>query len=304
MKKSLFFAAFLLFATHAKAWWDPGHLVTAMIAYKFLNPNAKKQVDRLTKVIERDYPYANHFIALATWPDDLKAEGVTSFNTWHYTDMPYNPNGVALPPRQEVDILWAIRQAESVLSAPHARDIERARHLAFLAHFVGDIHQPLHSTSYYSNDLPGGNAGGNAFPVSAFGKWRNLHQVWDDGCGFLSSYNDIRPYGKPKEPLTENQINRIEALADSLIREFPPEHIIGIRIPDEDFWALESHKLAIEYGYRGVQSVNENGWKKYIQPNDPPSGLYLANGQRIVKQRLVMAGYRLAMILNQQFPEE
>ena len=44
-----------------------------------LNENAKKEVDRLTKIAQRDYPYVNHFITLGGWPDDLKAEGFEAF---------------------------------------------------------------------------------------------------------------------------------------------------------------------------------------------------------------------------------
>lgn len=304
MKKILLLSFALFIGFNAKAWWDPGHLVTAMIAYKHLNKNAKKEVDRLTQIIQRDYPYSNHFITLATWPDDLKAEGVRSYDTWHYTNIPYNPRGVALPPKSDINIIWAIDEAKKVLRSKRARDIDKARHLAFLTHFVGDIHQPLHTTTYFTNDLPAGDAGGNGFPVSSFGKWRNLHQVWDDGCGYLSEYNDINPYGEPKEGLEEAELERLEKLAKNICKAHPQKDIIGLEHLDPDFWTLEGHKLAIKYGYRGVQSVEESGRKKYIKPNDPVSDYYLQQGQKIVEKRLAMAGYRLAMVLNELFPEK
>jgi hypothetical protein len=61
--------------------------------------------------------------------------------------------------------------------------------------------------------------------------------------------------------------------------------------------------LAIKYGYKGVQSIDEKGWKKYIKPNDPLSEYYLEQGQAVVEKRLAMGGYRLAKVLNELFPE-
>lgn len=304
MKKLYVLIFSIFFSLNAKSWWDPGHLVTAMIAYHHLNPTAKKKVDELTQMMKRDYPYVNHFAATSTWPDDVKAEGVRSYNTWHYTNIPYNPKRVSIPDPPEINIVWAIEQAESVLRSKTTKDIDKARHLSFLVHFAGDIHQPLHSTTMYSNSLPGGNAGGNGFPISSFGKWRNLHQVWDDGCGYLSDYNDINPYGKEKLALEDGEIERLQKLAVEIMEAHPEASISGIENLDRDFWILESHKLAIAYGYKGVQSIDDKGWKKYIKPNDPPSEYYLEQGQKIVQQRLAMGGYRLARLLNEIFPEE
>lgn len=302
MKKIRILLIALLYCVSLNAWWDPGHLVTAMIAYMNLEETAKTRVDELTEVLQRDYPYMNHFVTTGPWPDDLKAEGVRSYDTWHYTNLPWNRSKVAIPDQPEVDIIWAINQMMEVLEDDRPRDLEQARSLAFLVHFVGDIHQPLHSTSVFTNDQPGGNIGGNAFPLD--GTWRNLHQLWDDGCGFLSDYNDITPYGDPKEPLTRREIQRLETLARELMADFPRTSITGIDLSDPDFWALESHKLAVKYGYRGVNAESRNGRYVFLEPKGTPSDLYLENGQRVVRERLASAGYRLADLLNKAFGKE
>jgi hypothetical protein len=285
-----------------KAWWDPGHLVTAMIAYMHLSDHAREQVDELTAVMARDYPHMNHFITTGPWPDDLKVEGVRTYDTWHYTNLPHNRDGISIQEPPEIDVIWAISQMTRVLRSPLSRKIEKARHLSFLVHFVGDIHQPLHSTTVYSNRLPGGNVGGNLFSLD--GEWSNLHMLWDDGCGFLSSYNDINPYGEPKDPLSEDEIERVRSLAEDLIREYPRDSIAGIEWDDPDFWALESHKLALDYGYYGINSVDESGRDVRIFPGATPTELYLKEGQKVVKQRLATAGYRLADLLNKVFSDE
>ena len=304
MKRILIALFILIYTVQLHAWWAPGHFVTAYIAYERLNPRAKAAVDQYIEVLNRDYSYTNNFVAAATWPDDLKAEGVRAYNSWHYTNLPYNPQNLAIPVPPQVDILWAIEQAKNILEAPKAKDVEKARQLAFLIHFVGDIHQPLHATTYYTNELPGGNLGGNAFPIASFGRWKNLHACWDDGCGYLSSYNDIDPYGKTKEPISTAEMLRLKGLAKEITKAHPEESILGVDILDQDFWALESKKLAIAYGYKGVQSISSEGRKVYVKPNDPLSEYYLEQGQAVVQRRLATGGYRLAKLLNELFPEE
>lgn len=296
MKKFQVLLIASLYCIQLNAWWDPGHFVTAMIAYLNLNEEAKARVDALTEVLQRDYPYMNHFITTGPWPDDLKTEGVRSYDTWHYTNLPWNRDNIAIPKQPEVDVIWAINQMMEVLEDNRPRDLESARSLAFLVHFVGDLHQPLHSTSVFTNEQPGGNIGGNAFPLE--GNWNNLHALWDDGCGFLSDYNDIAPYRQPKKPLTEEDLGRLETLAKRLMEEFPRSSITGIDLSDPDFWALESHKLAIKYGYRGVNGKNDRGRFIFLEPGGTPSEQYLEAGQRVVRERLATAGYRLADLLN------
>ncbi len=295
MKKTLLFLLCLHLMVPLKAWWDPGHMLVALIAYTQLNEKARAEVDRLTRVLQRDYPQVNHFIVTGCWPDDLKETGVRSYDTWHYTNIPYNPEGLDVPPNPEVNVVWAIEQARRVLRSEKAADVDRARHLAFLVHFVGDIHQPLHSTTMYSSEQPEGNRGGNDFRLR--GKWRNLHMLWDDGCGWTSDYNNIRPYGKPKAPLSAAAIGRLQALARSLMAEYPPEALPGLEEQKPEAWALESHHLAVKHAYRGLQE-SRDGRARSLQPGDKPADLYLERGQEIVRAQLCRAGYRLGSLLN------
>ena len=124
----------------------------------------------------------------------------------------------------------------------------------------------------------------------------------DDGCGYLSDYNDINPYGKPKEPLTNEELERLEELAENIIEAHPADSILGLELLDPDFWALESHKLAVKYGYQG--KVSAEGRRNYIKPNTEPSEYYLQRGQEVVEKRLATGGYRLALILNDIFSDE
>jgi hypothetical protein len=300
MKNMLPLLFVLSFCQSAWAWWDPGHIVTAMIAYLQLDEQARARVDELTGVLERDYPYVNHFIATGPWPDDLKAEGVRAYDTWHYTNIPYNWQGVALPPKQEVDVIWAIGEAQSILRSSRSRDIDKARFLGFLVHFVSDLHQPLHSTSVHDDDQPSGNAGGNGFTIQG-APWRNLHALWDAAGGYLDEFNAINPYGQPKDALTDEEIERYRRLALELMQEHPASTFPAIDELDPDFWALESHKLAVRYGYRAINGKDDRGRNQYLESGGTPSELYLENVREVARRQLALSGYRLGRMLNQLF---
>jgi S1/P1 Nuclease len=293
--------AFTLLSSRVQAWWDAGHMVTAMIAYLQLNDKARARVDELTKTLARDYPQVNHFIVTGPWPDDLKADGVRAYDTWHYTDVPYNVDAVALPTLPEVDAIWAVNQSMGILRSPQTKELEKARFLSFLVHIVSDLHMPLHCTTRFSHEHPGGDQGGNLFGLK--GTWRNLHAMWDDGCGYLSPYADIRPFGKPKEPLTEAQIERIRDLAKELMKEFPerklPEGMLDQL--DPDFWALESHKLAVAHAYRGPKGKDDQGKILFMRAGEEPTAAYLDQAQAVAKKQLVISGYRLGRMLNELF---
>ena len=65
---------------------------------------------------------------------------------------------------------------------PHAKNIEalgRSYALRLLIHYVGDVHQPLHSTSRVNAEFPAGDRGGNSFPLPNHYAANNLHSVWD-----------------------------------------------------------------------------------------------------------------------------
>jgi len=51
--------------------------------------------------------------------------------------------------------------------------------LRLLIHYVGDIHQPLHSTSRYTSSYPDGDFGGNLFKLTSKNGVSNIHSLWD-----------------------------------------------------------------------------------------------------------------------------
>lgn len=85
------------------------------------------------------------------------------------------------------------------------------------------------------------------------------------------------------------------AEARHLMRENPPESYGPTFIPDEvDFvrWAKQSHDLAIQ---GGVYNIAEG---------EAPSDEYVQNAQAVTRRLVVLAGYRLAVVLNKLLSNE
>jgi hypothetical protein len=63
--------------------------------------------------------------------------------------------------------------------------------LRLLIHYVGDIHQPLHSVSGVSDHYDHGDAGGNYESIPSINGAGNLHAVWDSVMYNYCGYPDL-----------------------------------------------------------------------------------------------------------------
>jgi len=56
---------------------------------------------------------------------------------------------------------------------------QRSFCLRLLVHYVGDVHQPLHTTALVDSQYPSGDQGGNAEKIPSKSGVSDLHFVWD-----------------------------------------------------------------------------------------------------------------------------
>lgn len=266
----------LLMPAWAMAWNATGHEVVAQIAYDNLNPKARTEVDKLYPVLGQYFPQIDTFTAIATWPDVIIANGTTAFSAWHYINLPLVIGKVRAPRHPPTEnVVWAIGQAQATLTSQQTNVYTNSMFLAFLIHFVGDIHQPLHAVSLYSKQFPKGDRGGTLFPINSSSA-DNLHEFWDDGLGLYS-------------PTFAPNAKTIRQLASKIEKAYPASYF-GNQPQDLSpmDWAHESYVIDKQYVYQ-------------IKPNAHPSAKYIAQGQLIAEQRVALAGYRLANVLNQIF---
>lgn len=265
----------LLFSSTTTAWNAVGHMLVAKIAYDHLKPSVRIQVDKMVADLAKEYPDVTDFEQMAVWPDKLRYQRINLYTHWHYIDVAFSEDKSPLKNLTDTDnALWAVTNIKTFLKNEHGNHFERARSLAFLIHVGADLHQPLHTVSRISAVHPNGDEGGNLHLINyKIGSViiKNLHQLWDNGLGkfqFNSDPATIHQYAK----LLTSQYS--EAYFGSEARNTYVED-----------WMREGLTLAISNTYR----INEN---------ETPSVNYIQINQQIAEQRVVLAGYRLAEMLN------
>ena len=239
------------------------------------------------------------FLEASVWPDTvrgLKGAERAKYHrsTWHYVNFPtYNHTDCFS--LEEYDLSKLNRSTEfeggfrdeggfNIVQAVKAnlaglRDetrskAERAVHLCWVMHLVGDAHQPLHSTAMFCELFPKGDRGGNLINTD---KGRNLHSLWDR----------LLPY--------ETTLGRVQSVTKKLVDE--AQHVTPRfrKSPPED-WIEESWDYAKQFAYtrdvraaiRAAEESGEDAVKASISEE------YLRAAGQLARRRAVTAGARLA----------
>jgi hypothetical protein len=202
MRKFLFFClcvAALLRPQIAMAWADPGHLTIAAEAYRQLSPEMQAEVFEVLKA-HPDFkkwqsiyhPNTNMdlatyvFMRSSTWPDEIRrTESLYDHPNWHFVDYPLRAPNFTFETDTATndDVLYGVKQCEICLSDKNADPELRAASLSWLVHLVGDMHQPLHCESWYSDVYTNGDRGGNDFYIKPDKIGIRLHGFWDGLLG-------------------------------------------------------------------------------------------------------------------------
>lgn len=268
----------LLASSVTWAWNNSGHQLVAQIAYGNLTPQVKKKINVILKRMYCRGPQPR-FVCLATWPDKLKAHGMTRFDKWHYINLPYAVNGMKVRPVNKKNVVWAINTISSQLKKQGINQRRQARQLVFLIHFFGDIHQPMHSINRFSAETPQGDRGGNLYPIVKSEGADDLHHYWDRAGGYF--YQQFK-----RARLKSKQIRQI---ATSIEQDFPRARFtLEINEPNPMVWAEQGYALAAVNAYTVAYAGK-------------PSEEYRQSVQRLSRQQIALAGYRLAAVLNRLY---
>ncbi|MBV8145587.1 MAG: S1/P1 nuclease [Gammaproteobacteria bacterium] len=269
----------LLAAPAAMAWGPQGHRTIGAIADRLLTPAAHAAVLQIL-ADDRDKfgnPSGRTTLeSVSVWADEVRGTAAER-PAWHYDDIPvcgsadearYCPDGQCNT--EEIKRLAVALGDESSTAR------ERDEALKWLVHLVGDIHQPLHAADNADH-------GGNLVAVALEGVHtrgrENLHRAWD---------NDL-----VQRALHESHRQRPPRAIDALASEAAHlEREVGRGDPDS--WARESNNLARNVAYRFAG----------FACNSVPQGIvvldraYLDAAEVVVRERLLLAGARLATLLN------
>jgi hypothetical protein len=142
------------------------------------------------------------------------------------------------------------------------RALNEPYNLVWFLHLVGDTHQPLHAVSRFQQPGDTGDRGGNDVLLEHPAK--NLHAFWDNVVS------------------RDRDISAIRKLSSELLQAAPS----GTAVANLDFesWFLESYQLAVNVVYKidGSKISHE----------------YDTRAIQVGRERVTLAGYRLAAVLN------
>jgi len=289
--------------------WDSlGHMAVAYVAYQQLDQRTKDRADALLqlnpdrpnwlklipKSASADKRKMMIFMIAATWPDRIKFLSTYSDDTknpdrpdgkatnsqnigysdlfkhryWHFIDTPFTQDGAALEPAPDPNAQTRIILFRQVIASNEPDEL-KSYDLSWLIHLVGDVHQPLHCASRFSQQVPDGDQGGNLVQLCAAPCKDELHAFWDNVLGTSES---------PSTAIT-------------VAKKLPPAGA-GANDLDTGDWIAES-----------VANAKSD---VYV---DPPIGVsgdgpftltskYKAHAKTVAQARVALAGARLAQVLN------
>ena len=162
------------------ALWDAtGHQVVARIAWDHMTPLTRSRVVALLRAAPAGADVCdlgpaggastaqrrNCFVRSSTWADRIR-DTPRDRPSWHFVNTFWQtgPGGAPVDlnqPRNPENAVSRLQQVKDSVANLQVPDTTRAMQLAWIVHLVGDIHQPLHTSSRVTpqNPLPDGDRG-------------------------------------------------------------------------------------------------------------------------------------------------
>ncbi len=251
--------------TPALPWGGEGHDLVARIAQAQLTAKVRAKVDAILG------PGVT-IVSISSWADQVRRDRQESA-AWHYIDIPIDQPHLDMArdcPKGDC-VIGAITRFRAQLKDPATPADKRKEALEFIVHFVGDMHQPLHSSD---NKDKGGNDVRTQVPGAD--RPGNLHSVWDGTIlGHMGTEDELYP-GMLQEALK----NRKKWSKGSV-----------------EQWAEESHKAAVDVTYGKLPVKPVAGVR-----NETPITIdasYEEAARPVIRQQIEKAGDRLARVLNE-----
>ena len=264
----------------AQAWGFYAHRQTASIAEANVSPETRAKIQKLLKseaLLGTPGCELASIQDASVWPDCVRNDfwrwGYTA--AWHYRTTPICE---AYSPRANCPggncVTAQIERAHRVLADESLPDNVRLEALAFMVHFAGDIHMPLHSGD---KDDRGGNDRETDYGIVPS---LNLHWIWD---GPLAE----RAISDPAEPV----VRRYSAAERAELGGGAPAD-----------WGRESWEISRNVVYPTAFDTEEvcSGelpMKTALSQED------IVHGAPVAKRRVQQAGLRIAELLESAFAQ-
>jgi hypothetical protein len=273
--KSLLLAAVLTCAVSGPvlAWGPEGHSIVAEVAQRRLSPEAAAMVASLLG-------NGHSLASIASWADDVRDQRPETSN-WHFVDIPINVRSYRAARDCAEDkksgdcIIAELDRLKNDLRC--ATGDAKVEALKFAVHFVGDVHQPLHTALELK--------GANDIKVDVFMRGltctatcepvhipANFHAAWDSNLILKSVWD----WGAYVDRLEAGWLKSAEAVQPGIDAGTPTE------------WAEEAHALARTiWILRPADNVLDDRYYRDVLP--------------VLDRQLGIAGLRLARLLNDAY---
>ncbi|MEO1221384.1 MAG: S1/P1 nuclease [Pseudomonadota bacterium] len=268
----------LALPSEAAAWGFYAHRKTAEIAQVNVSPEVRAKIRRLLRseaMLGTPECKLSSIEDASVWPDCIRRDrsrwGYTA--AWHYRTAPickaYNarancPGGSC--------VTGQIERAHRVLADESLPDHVRLEALAFMVHFAGDVHMPLHSGD---KDDRGGNDRETDYGIVPS---LNLHWIWDG-------------------PLAERAISDP---AQPVVRTYSPAERADLGGGAPADWGRESWEISRSFVYPTAFDTDD------VCAGELPMRTKLSQediekGVPIARRRVQQAGIRIAELLESAF---
>ncbi|MCC6912141.1 MAG: S1/P1 nuclease [Rhodospirillaceae bacterium] len=244
----------------AYAWGDAGHKMVCHVAWDSLKEKPRGEVKELLGAAGEAA-----FAEACTWPNHHR-DTHPETRDWHVVYVPKDARKVEEArdcPEKTSCLIREIDRNLAILKSGASRE-ERATALKFLAHFVGDIHEPLRIG--FAEDR-----GGEGIPATFLGKATTMRAIWDEDILATDpqALDSLRATYQAYTPLDRLFVEWIET---------PP-----VEWATESLWIMRTPAT----GYVGN-----------------PGGLvfdevYLKQNMPVALDRIAKAGMRLGHVLNE-----
>jgi len=268
-------AAFaLLLPTAAHAWGYYAHGITAEIAQANIRPETRAKLEQLFAaeplIGTPDCPLGN-LVEAATWPDCIRREGWRWGYTsaWHYQTEPVTEDYDVRKNCTGGNCVSAqIEGNFRILADERLPANVRLQALAFVVHFTGDIHMPLHSGDL---DDRGGNDREAAYGIAP---GLNLHWIWDG-------------------PLAERAIT---SARPSLVRHYTAAERAELAGGTPADWGRESWETARDFVY--PNAFDRSPLKGPLPDETALTQEAIEAAIPVSQRRVTQAGLRIADLLD------
>lgn len=258
IKKTILIALISYFPLNAMAWGLLGHRVVGEIAQSYLSKKAGREVKKIL---------GHESLAMASnWADFIKSEPSYNYlGNWHYINLPAGLSSDQIQNSLQKDtatnVYTKIRFLSTELKNNTLDQDKKVMYLRLLIHFVGDLHQPMHTGRF--EDL-----GGNRVQLTWFGQSTNLHRLWDSD-------------------LIESQELSYTEYARSL-NFIDKSRLFQLQNEDVNIWVENSYRISQKI-YANVNSGDKLGYR------------YIYDNLAVADQQLLKGGVHLAGLLNNIF---